>query len=123
MWRDARTLLRVRATRSVGSACSGEDRYFLTSLAGDDDAGLLGLIRDHWKIENQLHWCLDVGYREDDSRMRAGHGAENLNRVRKIGMNLLRTDEPTTKNMSRRRRRRACLYDESYLHRVLMQRA
>ena len=119
-WPDARTLIRLRAVRDLDGEVSGQDRYYVTSLAGDDATGLLALCRDHWKVENQLHWCLDVGYREDGCRVRKGHGAQNLNRVRKIGMNLLRSAEPPKKNMSLRRRRKACVYDEAYLLRVLM---
>lgn len=49
--------------------------------------------RAHWGIENSLHWVLDIGFREDDSRMRAGNAAENVNVLWHIGMNLLKQEK------------------------------
>ncbi len=45
-------------------------------------------IRDHWQIENGLHWALDVAFREDDSRLRKNHGPQNMARLRHIAPNL-----------------------------------
>ena len=53
------------------------------------------LIRDHWSIENQLHWSLDVSFDEDASRVRQGHSAENLSRLRRIALNLLKQEKIT----------------------------
>ena len=49
--------------------------------------------RSHWGIENSLHWVLDIGFREDESRMRAGNAAENVNVLRHIGTNLLKQEK------------------------------
>jgi len=66
-----------------------ERRYFISSHNGTD-AEKLGLgIRMHWGVENQLHWCLDVGMNEDQSRLRVEHGAENFSRLRRIALNKL----------------------------------
>ncbi len=51
------------------------------------------LIRGHWGIENQLHWVLDVGFREDQCRVLAGFAAENYATLRHIGLNLLKQDK------------------------------
>ena len=65
-------------------------RYFLlsTPLAAER---LLRVVRDHWSIENQLHWVLDVVLNEDAARNRAGHGPENIAIVRKLALNALRS--------------------------------
>lgn len=54
-----------------------ERRYYLTSLEGGVENFAKG-VRSHWQIENKLHWCLDVAFDEDDSRIRCGHSAENM---------------------------------------------
>ena len=50
------------------------------------------LARSHWGIENRLHWCLDMRFKEDSSRVRTHHSAENLTIIRKMALNLLRRD-------------------------------
>ena len=59
--------------------------------------------RSHWKIENQLHWQLDVSYREDLSRVRAGNGTENLSVLRRATLNLLKKDEPIKASIKNKR--------------------
>ena len=63
-------------------------RYYLLSLDGDVKRFALAA-RSHWGIENQLHWCLDVAFNEDQSRMRSGHAPENMTLIHKIALNLL----------------------------------
>ena len=48
--------------------------------------------RAHWGVENGLHWVLDIGFREDENRIRAGNAAENVNVLRHIGTNLLKQE-------------------------------
>lgn len=74
-------------------------------------------IRGHWGIENSLHWSLDVSFREDDSRVRKGHGAENLSRLRRITLNLLK-EEKTVKVGIKGKRLKAG-WDQTYLLKVL----
>ena len=50
----------------------------------------LKAVRNHWAIENKLHWVLDVQMREDDLRNRAGHGPENLAAVRRLVVSMVR---------------------------------
>lgn len=60
-------------------------RYFITSLT--DNKEFADSVRKHWSIENQLHWCLDVIFREDASRK--DHSPLNLNILRKTALNLV----------------------------------
>ncbi len=89
LWLGAKTVIRLRSVRSVGSECSAEDRYYITSLGDGDPDDLLRRCRGHWGIENSVHWCLDMTFREDESRVREGHGAENVSRLRRLTLNLL----------------------------------
>lgn len=74
--------------------------------------------RKHWGIENGLHWVLDIGFREDESRIRAGNAAENMNVLRQIGLNLLKQE--TSYKMGVASKRKKCGYDEKYLYKVLL---
>jgi predicted transposase YbfD/YdcC len=68
-----------------------ETRYYITSLA--PDATLInGKIRQHWGIENKLHWVLDVAFGEDLSRKRAGNAAQNFSLLNRIALNLLKLE-------------------------------
>ncbi len=68
---------------------SSDIRYFLTSSEAEGLA-LASAVTDHWAIENSLHWVLDVGFREDDSRLRDRNAAANLSVIRKIVINLVK---------------------------------
>ena len=73
-------------------------------------------VRSHWAIENNLRWILDVTFKEDQSRLRAGHGARNMAVVRHFALNLVR--RATDKRSIKRRRKRAA-YDPQYLLQIL----
>lgn len=83
----------MESTREVelkGTSC--ERRYYISTLDGTDAKRIAAAIRGHWGIENQLHYVLDVSFAEDQCRVRKGHAAENLSRVRRIALSLLRRE-------------------------------
>lgn len=84
------------------SKVTADIRYFLTS-ADASPTVIAAAVRNHWAIENSLHWVLDVGFREDDSRIRDRNAAANLSVLRKIAINLVKTN--TTRKGSIKRRR------------------
>jgi predicted transposase YbfD/YdcC len=91
-WAGIKSIVVVESTRKLATETQKFRRYYISSLPAD--ATELGrLVRGHWGIENGQHWCLDTGFREDDSRVRAGHGDENLAAVRRIALNLLKQDK------------------------------
>ena len=73
-------------------------------------------MRGHWGIENNLHWSLDVTFKEDQSRLRAGHGAKNMSVVRHFAINLIR-NQPDKLSIKRRRKRAS--WDTQYLLQIL----
>jgi len=115
-WPGLRSIGMVEATRTVAGETSVEHRFYLTSLP-PAAAQFAQAVRKHWGIENQLHWTLDVTFREDQSRLRTGQGAENFAVLRHIALNLLR-QEPSTKSLPRKRL--ACALNPDYLLQVLL---
>lgn len=96
---------------------STERRYFVSSLAAASAAEVAGHVRGHWRVENQLHWQLDVSFREDERRVRKGHAAENFSRLCRMALNRLRADR--TLKVGVKNKRLAAGWDPVYLLRLL----
>lgn len=117
-WAKLTTIGCVESQRQSGDKSSSETRYYLLSLPLDAKR-FAAAVRGHWGIENQLHWILDVGFREDDSRATQGYSAENLAVIRHLAVNLL-SQEKTAKGGTRAKRLKAG-WDDHYLTKVLSQ--
>ena len=113
---DLRSLVMVEANREVNGQPSTERRYFISSLAPDAQRAA-EIVRSHWGIENSLHWVLDVAFREDDSRVRAGNAPENLALIRKLTHNLLKHE--TTLKRGIKTKRLVAAWDRKYLLKIL----
>jgi predicted transposase YbfD/YdcC len=115
-WSRLSSLIMVEATREVNDQVSAEKRYYISSLTPDAEQAAEA-VRGHWGIENTSHWILDVAFREDDSRVRAGNAPENMALVRKLTHNLLQ-QEITLKRGIKTKRLKAG-WDRSYLLKIL----
>jgi predicted transposase YbfD/YdcC len=83
LWSGLKRVGLIESERKIsGQASTLEQRYYLLSLDGGVER-FAGATRSHWGIENQLHWCLDVAFNEDDSRIRSGHAPENMALIRR----------------------------------------
>lgn len=115
-WKNLRSLIRIRTEVRRGRKRSEETRYFISSLQATPRE-LLTAIRGHWGIENGLHWILDIAFREDESRVRKDHAAENFAVLRHIAVNLLnraRNGKDSIKTMRLR-----AGWDETFLAQVI----
>lgn len=118
-WKGLSRFICIESIRQVGDKRSVDRRYYISSLRQTTPKALLQTIRGHWGIENRLHWCLDVSFNEDASRIRKGHAAENFSRLRRLALNLLRKDK--TYKVGLKTKAKACSWDHQYLLNVLTQ--
>jgi predicted transposase YbfD/YdcC len=114
-WPDVVAVVSVLRERAVGNAVATTVHYYITSLRGTAEQ-LAGLVRRHWAVENELHWTLDVCFREDASRVRAEYAGANLGLVRRAAVSLLKQDSGKGSVPTKRLR---AAWDESYLEQVL----
>ena len=85
-WKNLRTIACVSTIRYQSTkGQSSETRYYISSLPCNAEK-ILSSIRSHWKIENSLHWTLDVVFHEDDSRIRKDHGPANFASLRRTAL-------------------------------------
>jgi predicted transposase YbfD/YdcC len=115
-WPLLRSVAMVRSERTIAGVTSVETRQYISSLPSGAER-VAYAIRNHWGIENQVHWILDVVFAADDSRARIGHSAHNLAIIRHLVLNLLR-QETSLKTSLRQKRLRAG-WDDAYLWKVL----
>jgi predicted transposase YbfD/YdcC len=102
LWEGLNIIGMVECERTVNDATTIEYRYYIGSI--ENNAQLFGkAVRDHWGIENKLHWRLDMGFREDESRIRKGHSAENFAVMRHFAINLLKQDKLTKLGVKNKR--------------------
>jgi predicted transposase YbfD/YdcC len=116
-WANLKSVIMVEAIREViGGNKTVERRYFISSLEANAKEALRA-VRGHWAIENQLHWCLDIGFREDDCQIKETNAVENLATIRHIGLNLLKQEKSCQRGIKTKRKKAG--WSEDYLLKVL----
>lgn len=110
-------LAMVEATVTRQGSTTVQRRFYLSSVAMDA-ARFAAAVRAHWRIENSLHWVLDVTFDEDRARNRCDHGPENLTILRKLALNVLRKARP---DISIRRKRKRSGWSDQFARTVLGQ--
>jgi predicted transposase YbfD/YdcC len=99
------------------SKTSREAAYYIGSDKGASVEATAGTIRRHWGVETQLHWVLDIAFREDEARHRAGHTAQNMATLRHFALNVLKQDSGRKVGIANSRKRAG--WDRAYLLKLL----
>ena len=117
-WEDLRSLVRVRSTRQrvLGGEPTEEIRFYLSSAKADAQQ-FNTWIREHWGIENKVHWMLDVIFDEDGSRIRKGHADQNMAIIRRTALNICRLQPDPKRSLARKRK--AAAWSDEHLDRLL----
>lgn len=114
-WSDLKSFVVIEAERTIRGKTSVEHRYYISSLPAD--AQRIGsAVRQHWSVENRLHWCMDVVFADDQMRARTGHAAHSLAVLKHITMNLIRLDPIPRKGGIKVRRLIAATSDSYRAH-------
>jgi len=113
-WPRLHSLVRIQAERyhKATGKTEREIRYYISSLR-PEAARLNSAVRQHWGIENKLHWVLDVAFGEDASRKRAGNAAQNFSFINRIALNLLKHNKTSRLGMKGKRLKAG--WDNHYL--------
>jgi predicted transposase YbfD/YdcC len=115
-WKDLHSLVKVVAQRQLDGKTTTTARYFISSLV--PTAGrALAICRDHWHIENELHWVLDVAFDQDHNRVHKDHAPENLAVLQHIALNLLKQEKSSRASVKTKRLRAG--WDVNYLLKIL----
>jgi predicted transposase YbfD/YdcC len=122
-WPKISTLVKIEAHRGTllkkESELSFETRYYISSREGEA-AYFNAAARGHWKIENELHWRLDVIFEEDASRKQQGNAPQNMGVINRIVLNMLKNNEDKDKKVSIKRRMNKCILDDEYRRRTML---
>ena len=110
-WPGLKSVVMVESTREMSDKTERETRFYITSLVLLANQIAL-LVRDHWAVENSLHWVLDMVFRDDECRLRTDHAPANFTILKHIALNLIR--RARTKD-SIRLRRKVAAWDDEFL--------
>lgn len=113
-------MVAAKRTNEVTRKEQVENRYYIVSDPRMTAERLMELVRRHWSVENELHWVLDVEFKEDRSRIRSCQAAENFGAMRRMALSLLKAAPAPKRRMSISRRRKYCDHSLEYLCTVLM---
>lgn len=116
-WSSVQSIAVVCSAREVNGERSDEQHYYISSHKDKDAEFIAAAIRNHWHIENKLHWQLDVSFNEDKNRMRSGYAAQNISLINKIALNLLKNEK--TAKVGVKGKRLKAGWDNAYMMKVL----
>jgi predicted transposase YbfD/YdcC len=118
LWKGLNMIGMVESRREVDGKMSTDYRFYIGSI-GTDAARFARAVRGHWGIENDLHWSLDVAFREDESRLRDPQARENFAVLRHIALTRLKNDK--REKMGIKNKRLKAAWDDNYLANLLFQ--
>lgn len=93
-WAGMKSIIKIESERYIKATAETqqETRYYISSLTANAKLANKS-IRNHWAIENKLHWMLDVSFKEDTSRKRTENSTHNYGMICKIALNMIKQAE------------------------------
>ena len=117
-WPGLKSIVKTEYIYEIRGESKTEIRFYISSLA-DSAEKMAQYIRDHWQVENCLHWVLDVTFRQDDCRIRKGNAAANFTTINHAAINFLK--RVPGKKMSMPQKRRSAAWDDDYMESIIRQ--
>ncbi len=115
-WPGLKTIVRIVRHRTIKGVTTKETAYYISDEENLGARYFNEIVRAHWGIENKLHWCLDVTFKEDESRIRTGFAPQNMAILRKLALAIIRRGKD---KRSLKMRRKKCLMNLDYLSELL----
>ncbi len=116
-WPGLQSVIRVEYSREIKGKTKTRRRYYISSLnVGPKE--IARIIRSNWQIENNLHWVMDMTFRQDECRIRTGNAAANFATIKHAANNLLQK-APGKKSLPMKRHSEA--WDDDYLEKIIRQ--
>ncbi len=116
-WEGLNGIGAIYCTIEKDGFVSKQSHYFIYSCKGSNAEQIMKYKRAHWSVENNLHWVLDMAFREDESRARADNSAENFNVLRHIAYDILKSETSFKGSMTDKQFK--CLLDPSFLDKIV----
>jgi len=117
-WKQLSSVIEIESQREIKGEVSMEKRYYISGLPAET-GNLLNATRQHWGVENKLHWILDSCFADDQSRIRKGNAPQNIAIIKKTVLNLLRIVKKDKPRVSLKRMRKLAGWDHDFLDTVL----
>ena len=111
-WKNLASIIKITSTREINQMKTEETRWYLSSLQVNAEM-MNKYIRNHWLVENALHWTLDVTFKEDQQRKRNANAAQNFALIQKMALNMVKSDKANKGSLKSKRLRAG--WDEKYL--------
>jgi predicted transposase YbfD/YdcC len=118
-WKELNSLVEIESRREIKGEVATEKRYYISSLIAETKI-LSHAIRQHWGVENKLHWVLDICFNDDQSRIRKGNAPRNIAIIKKTVLNLLQVIKKTKPRVSLKAMRKLAGWSHNFLDSVLM---
>ncbi len=124
-WNTIKSIVKIRSKREFKDVekSTEESRYYISSLEKTSPEAALLAIRQHWGIENSLHWVLDMSFNEDYSRIRKGNAPQIMAIMRHIALNLLQSFKKKQESLRRhsiKGLRKVCSWDDKVMSQLLL---
>jgi len=118
-WQQLNSVIEIKSQREIKGEVVTENRYYISSLQTQSDK-ISNVVRQHWGVENKLHWVLDVCFNDDQCRIRKGNAPRNIAIIKKTALNLMQIIKKNKPRVSFKAMRKLAGWDNNFLDSILM---